>query len=331
MNTEEIKESSTPKKTEAANEASDGQKPFRKWEKSRFDFALYYNDSLICKRNFQINGYIEKSMQTLEFKNELDKMVELIHNDLVSKSRIYTWAHYPEFKFVEGKEMFPEWEPEIMLEALIPEGEAVFKFAVLDNGVEVASRSWDGRYFPSYVRKNVDLTNRQVRITRGERTNTYDKEKFFAEHEQLFGELYVLKQMIGDKEDLVPKIQNMIYEVCSSYDGYFEKLADYHTTEEYNNRGVKRDADGNPIVVQRTVTDADGNEVPVYDAFGNPWMVPVLEDETTPGKSYSYNLKVYNSKVNSEWGAAVAEKTKQYMSELYVSPRDKFAKRKNEN
>ena len=324
MSIEEFKENALSE-SEINVEGGD-KKPFKR-EKGRFEFALFINDFLVCKRNFHINGYIDKSMQTSEFKNEVDKMVELIDNDLKSKSRVYMHYHLPVFDTVGGKVEYTEWEPEIMTEPLSEEGLSVLKFTIYDNGEEVLSKTWDARYYPMYVRKNIDLTNRQVKIIKGENSTIYDKEKFFESHgNQLSGDLYILKQMIYDKEDLVPIIQKMVYEVCSSFDGYYEKISDYHTVEEYNNCDIKRDENGKPIYVQKTVKDSDGNDVPVFDAFGKPWMTPVF-DKPTKGKKYSLNIESYNNKIDSMWGAYVSEKTKKYMSELYVSPKDRHMKK----
>ena len=135
--------------------------------------------------------------------------------------------------------------------------------------------------------------------------------------------------MISDKEDLIPIIQKMIYEVCSSFDGYYEKISDYHTIEEYKKCDIKRDENGNGVYTQKVKKDAEGNDVPVFDAFGNPWMVPVLE-KSTKGKKYNLNIDAYNKKIDSMWGAYVAEKTRKYMSELYVSPKEKYYKKKSE-
>lgn len=321
MNLEELKESGASTVLGEAPVKDEEKKPFKR-EWSRFEFALFINDFLICKRGFPINGYIDGSMQTSEFKNEVDKIVDIINEDLKSKSRVYTWYHnVPDH---------PEWEPEVMTDPLIEEGEYVFRFVVYDGGKEVISKVWDGRYYPSYVRKNVDLTNRQVRIIKDERIMTYDKESFFASHgNQLYGDLYVLKAMIADKDNLVPIIQKCIYEVCSSFDGYYEKVSDYHSVVEYKNNVVKRDKDGNPMYVEKTMLDANGNEVKITDAFGNPWMVPVLESAPIKTRKYNFNIDQANKRLYSSWGAAVAEKTRKYMSELYVSPKDKYFKKRD--
>lgn len=322
MSLEELKNVDVSTETEETQVNEGDKKTFKKdW--NRFEFALFINDFLICKRSFPINGYVDKSMQTQEFKNEVDKIVELIDGDLKSKSRVYTWYHnVPET---------PEWEPEIMTDPLIKEGEFVLRFVIYDGGEEVISRQWDARYYPSYVRKNIDLTNRQVKITKDDKMNIYDKEKFFADHgAQLSGDLYVLKCMISDKENLVPMIQKCIYEVCSSFDGYYENVSDYHTVVDFKNTVIKRDENGQPMYKQKVFTDEDGNEVPVYDAFGNPWMLPVLEKAQIKGRKYNFNIEEQNKKLYSSWGAAVADKTRKYMSELYINPKERYFKKKDE-
>ena len=299
----------------------DEKRPSKNW--SRYEFALFINDFVVCKRTFPINGYVDGSMQTENFKDEVDKIVEIINDDLTAKSRVYTWYHnWPEY---------PDWEPEMFTEPLVDEGQFVLTFGVYENGREVVAKQWDARFYPSYVRKNVDLTNRIVKITKDEQTRVYDKESFFENFGgQLHGDLYVLKCMIADKENLVPIIQKCIYEVCSSFDGYYEKSSDYKSVLEFKNNVVKRDEDGKPIYVQKTHKDANGNEYKVYDAFGKPWMVPVLEQVQEKPKRYNLNIESENRRLYSAWGAAVSEKTRNYMRSLYVSPRERFFKKKGE-
>ena len=64
------------------------------YKEERFEFALYVNNNLICKRNFKINDFIEHSMESLEFKDTVDTIVNWIDDDLKSKSRIYTWYYF---------------------------------------------------------------------------------------------------------------------------------------------------------------------------------------------------------------------------------------------
>ena len=288
----------------------------------RFEFALFINEFLICKRGFWVNGYVEGSMQTPEFKDEVDKIVELIDEDLKSKSRVWTWYHHwPEH---------PEIEPELTSDPLIDEGECVFKFVIYDYGREVISKIWDGRFYPSYVRKNVDLTNRQIKITKDDRTVIYDKESYFSAHgSQLSGDMYVLKAMISEKDNLIPMIQKQINEVCSSFDGFYEKSSDYHTVVDYKNSVLKFDENGNVIKKTLTVNDGNGDVVDVLDAFGNPWEVPVTERVNGKSKKYNFNIEKANAKLVNDWGTAVSQKTKKYMKELYINPKDKYLPKKS--
>ena len=279
------------------------------WESNRFEFALFINDFPVCKRSFSINGYIDQSMQTQEFKDEVDKIVNLIDEDLKSKSRVYTWYH--------STFDHPEWEPEMFTDKLIDDGELVLTFGIYDNGKEVIARQWDARYYPSYVRKCIDLTNRQVKIMKDDRVTIYDKDKFFGDHgSQLSGDLYVLMHMLSDKENLVPIILKCINDVCSSNSGFYEKPSDYHSIVEYNNKLIKFNENGEPVYKQETVKNGDG-ECGVVDGFGKPWMVPVIDDKEARGKRYNFNIEHENLKLYSEWGKAVIEKTRKYATEFY--------------
>ena len=296
----------------------EADKKSQKKEWGKFEFALFISDFLICKRSFQINGYINGSMKTQEFKDKVDEIVKTIDEDLKSKSRIYMWYHNtPEH---------PEWEPELTTEPLVDEGSFVFKFVIYDNGEEVISKCWDGRYYPPYIRKSVDITNRQVKIVKDERVNIYDKDTFFAAHDnQLSGDLYVLRAMISGRDNLVPIIQKHIYEVCSSFDSPYESISDYQTSVEYKNTVVSRDDKGNPVYKEKKK-----NGAVVFNTFDKPILVPVLEKGPDEPKRYNFNIEQENKKLYSAWGASVADKTRKYMSELYVSPKEKFFKKKEE-
>jgi hypothetical protein len=64
------------------------------YKEERFEFTLFVNDNIICKRNFRIFNFIEGSMNTLEFKEKVDEIVKLIDDDLKSKSRVFTWYYF---------------------------------------------------------------------------------------------------------------------------------------------------------------------------------------------------------------------------------------------
>jgi DNA-binding transcriptional regulator/RsmH inhibitor MraZ len=203
----------------------------RVW-RNRFKVVMSINDTQIYKQSFNIDDYIEGSVHTKEFTDTVAEIVEMIDYDIRSKSRVYTWYHtYPGFE---------KYEEEMAGCKLIDEGQSVFKITFFENGKEFLSQSWDGRYYPAYVRKNVDITNKTVRITKGEEVKIYDAEAFFETHgNQLYGDLYILKQMLKGREDLSVKMMNLIKETCSAEGGLYTSLSEMTTMDSYKNPGKK--------------------------------------------------------------------------------------------
>ena len=46
----------------------ENNKEIKNYKEERFEFTVFVNDNIICKRNFRIYNFIENSMNTLEFK-----------------------------------------------------------------------------------------------------------------------------------------------------------------------------------------------------------------------------------------------------------------------
>ena len=319
------------KKVAAAKLAETESTEKSEYEKSNYEFALSIvtegRESLICRRGVFINNYIKNSLYTLEFKDCVDRIVNMIQNDLNYKTRIYLYYRYPsttfiptdadikrlsgkrtETEFLEYKtfkefdengrwigdreegpyltKIFPEWETELTNPIDVEENSVMFKFTVYECGKEVISKVWDATVYPSYIRKNVDLTNRLVRIYRDQNVFTYDKETFFADNENLYGDLKMLKLMIMDREDLIPKIQRLIADTCSSNSGYYDNIQDYKTYDEYKN-----------IVIE------DGKEKKVV------------------AKTYNINSTfAMNNKLYRQLDKAMAKKTWAYSEDHYFTP-----------
>ena len=205
------------------------------YKEERFEFALYVNNNIICKRNFKINDFIEHSMESAEFKEKVDAIVHMIDNDLKSKSRVYTWYYFNPME----PDAFEEYAS-----PLLEPWECTFKFEVSDRKKVVISKIWDGYAYPKAIRDKVDISNKVVKITSKDgRVYTYDKESFFKSNEdRLTFEQLVLKGMITDKSDLLIQITKQICETCSTHEDKFNKVTDYTMTEYYG-----KDKDGNPV------------------------------------------------------------------------------------
>lgn len=206
---------------ELKTQVENAQDNNKEYQEERFEFALYVNNNLVCKRNFKMRNFIEGSMQTEDFKHTVDEIVQMIDDDLKSKSRVYTWFYFNPLD-VDEEFMNPTIEP----------WECTFKFVILDNKKEVFSKIWDGYGYPAMIRNNVDIANNVVKITtRNGETFTYDKEKYFKDNEdRLSPEMYVKKAMMGDKPNLLPLITKKICEACSPWnDSGNSRLSDYNT------------------------------------------------------------------------------------------------------
>ena len=260
----------------------------REFTEERFEFAVFVNENLICKRNFKINNFIPGSMNTLDFKCAVDEIVEMIDNDLKSKSRVYTWHYFDE----------NDTEPNEFNQPLLEPWECTFKFVVYDNKEEVITKIWDGRGYPRMIRERVDLTNKYVKIiTKDGRTYTFDKEKFFAENdEKLSIDLYILKQMIGDKQDLLLAITKKICAYCSPREEGYKKISDYIVSEEFKTIDFKRDENGNLV-------EKDGKLV--------------LDKSNKDKKKYFFSQRAAYEKMCADWGQSVAQKTKDHLNSFY--------------
>lgn len=205
------------------------------YKEERFEFALYVNNNIICKRNFKINDFIEHSMESVEFKHKVDDIVNMIDNDLKSKSRVYTWYYF--------NPMEPE-EFEEYTGPLLEPWECTLKFEVSDKKNVVISKVWDGYAYPKAIRDKIDISNKTVKVvSKDGKAYTYDKESFFKTNEdRLSFEQQVLKSMIMDKSDLLLQITKQICEVCSVHENSFTDIADYTLSESYG-----KDANGNEV------------------------------------------------------------------------------------
>lgn len=252
----------------------------RDYKEERFEFTIYVNDNIICKRNFRIYNFIENSMNTLEFKEKLDEIVHLIDDDLKSKSRVYSWYYFnPEFP--EDNEEFTS--------PLIESWTCTFKIVISDNKRDVITKIWDGYAYPKYIRDKVDLSNKNVKVTNKDgQTFSYEKEAFFKANEgRLSFEQEMLKGMIMDKPDVLLQITKKICEVCSP------------SKDEIKEKGYFDPKENAKYLSKYTVIDDYG------------------KTENGQSKKYCYSIRMANKKREKDWERAVMEKTKKYFKSLY--------------
>ena len=272
--------------------------------KERFQFMLSINDNIICQRYFRINGFNAESLESEELKYVMDEIVELIQQELISKSRIYMWYTRDEPMKLTG---FTNVEcSEGVLRALIdtkvvgkicdedgniydksyfeyptemienddekPEdGEFVFKFSFLVDDKPVYTYAWDANVYPKYVRNSVDLTNSDAAYK--------DRDPM-----SLNFSAAIIYRLTYGRSDLVYSI---IKKICDT-------LSNTYT-----------------------------------DSFGNYTKKVVYSNKNGDDKTYYYTP--YNKVVVNEWRKVLEQKTRQYenwvnnnFSQKYLDYIDKY-------
>lgn len=190
---------------------------------------------IVCQRYFNARNFIEGSMQTLAFKEVMDQIKAEIQDELKMETNIWSSYNYTGSQPMSFGRSFKNYDEvvwtindqdcvlkigkpnpdddwydtnkildEELIQPLAEDWRYTFKFAIYDREKdggkrEVISTIFDGKYFPSSIRDNVDLTMTNKNVdTNGLRDENY------------------IKGIIANsKKDLVFSILNKVYSVCS--------------------------------------------------------------------------------------------------------------------
>lgn len=255
--------------------SKDSKKEFNDSE-FRFSFVLTISDSenksediIICKRGFNIYNFDEESLCSLELKETIDDIVNLIDRDLKSKSRVYTW-----YNFDENYDA-PEFST-----PLSKEQQVTFKFRMLENesGRTIIEKIWSGDEYPFSVRNSVDLTNKKFKYD-----NVKNIEMDFNKQ--------IAQKAAADRPDLTTIIIRHISSTCSSYQSKGNKKLMYkqHIPElKYEqicltNNGFEYVK--NKLSPIKIVTDDNGFEKEVFEAYTTTFSVGEKEYNLCTKKS----------------------------------------------
>ena len=181
------------------------------YEKNRFEFSIFVNENLVCKRNFKINNFSEIAFKSLDFKDTMNNIVSMIDSDLKSKSRLYTWYRYDE-----------NCSDDEFSEPLIPEWESTLKIIITDNDKEVFSQIWDGRFYPRDIRQNVDIINKYMQVGNYQNGDPIMSDITKIDKNRLDIEHYINYIIYSHRTNLVDLVIKKICEVCSPEKVYYQ-------------------------------------------------------------------------------------------------------------
>lgn len=243
--------------------------------RDRFKFLLSANNNIICERYFNIRGFNSRCLGSLDLKRCIDGIVEMIQNDLTSKSRIDMWyttttpvkltgfdknnkETYLEYDTSKDAPQYPMDEPysytfKFTLEMASTMRDDANGRHVYSDYKPVYDAIWDGSQYPRSVRNHVDLTNSDFSFRYKDQNNLRFRDE-------------LQKHMVDGKADLVKAI--------------IQKFYDYTTFDENEDE---------EYTTTITINHSDKSLPPT-----------------------TYRLHDYNKAVEDDWRRITAKKTEEY-------------------
>lgn len=115
-----------------------------------YEFLLTINGKTIVGRNFQIKGYNEDSLKSIDLKETIDAATELIKDQFKVKSYFYLWKYYNPYVAQTNEDV-------MILKKNIYEDEDIFSLQIKVNGKVVVQKNFSGNDYPPKVRYDVDI------------------------------------------------------------------------------------------------------------------------------------------------------------------------------
>ncbi len=182
----------------------------KQFQDCRFQTTLELNGNMICQRYFDITNFNPKSLSSIELKKAIARNVQVIKNDLVSKTRIALSYIYDE-EHVSSKQGKTSYWYKLNDEFRNPLAKTnTFKYSFLMDGKVIISEEWDGSVYPSIVCSKIDITNKKFEFadTNVDALSPINK---------------ILKMMSAGKTDLNSEAIRNLCEVCSRLNKAYTK------------------------------------------------------------------------------------------------------------
>ncbi len=121
------------------------------YENFRFEFILGINENIICQRFFDIRGYNDKVLKSLDLKILIDDCVDLIKDYLKKRTSEQLWKYFN--PYVE------QTKEDIEKTKVINDKEYYFTFEIKVDRKTVIKSYFGANVYPSSVRFQVDITD----------------------------------------------------------------------------------------------------------------------------------------------------------------------------
>jgi hypothetical protein len=165
---------------------------FNKNEELRYQFVLYINDNIICQRYFNIIGFDEESVNSLEIKDLMETIagmnngshgsLGIIPRYLQKKSLTYMWDNYNPYSMQQEENI-----------KSIFDRKDNFQFEIKVDEKTIAKTEFSGNFFPPKIRYAVDVREiipaimNEIRTSLSQKKYTFDsKTKAWKESQKEF-------------------------------------------------------------------------------------------------------------------------------------------------
>lgn len=138
----------------------------------KFEFVLYINNNIVVQRFFTVKDFNQESLRSVEAKHCVDACVDIIEDDLKSKTFDYLYKSYNPWK--------EQLSEEIISENIYDE-EDVFDFEIKTDDKLIVKKRFTGNVYPQRVRYSVDIRKMIPSLIK-EIQETFSGENFSVEY-----------------------------------------------------------------------------------------------------------------------------------------------------
>jgi hypothetical protein len=120
----------------------------RKVEKTPYEFYLYINGNIVCQRYFQVRKFNREVVKSLDLKDMIDHVTNIIQKDLKNKTRDYLYSYYnPHIEQLESE----------IDRKNIYENEDFFDVELKIDEKTIVKKRFSGNVYPPKVRYSVNI------------------------------------------------------------------------------------------------------------------------------------------------------------------------------
>lgn len=124
----------------------------KEWDNLPFEFLFRINGNIVVGRNFWVKDFNSESLRSMDLKDMIDEVVDILHKDFMTKTENYLYKYYdPYAERSEVEEQLANSERNIF------ENEDLYQVDVLYQNKLFISKQFTANNYPPKVRYDVNI------------------------------------------------------------------------------------------------------------------------------------------------------------------------------